>query len=387
MAGPAWVRIDGQSVHRRLGEGSTWALGLADGSHTVEVRSLWGKPLAALPLLVRGEERVLLRYEHHQLVELGRGRSVALQRAAQAVTAAASDAASAAATAAEIDAQAAKAQAQAAQAHAAAAKAVAAAREIQSKLLDPGILDTSTVSVLERRPLTGGSAAPMVGLSAGTGGTAQASASISGLDPALFSVTLGGQPVPWVPSLAAFVGTDLQPGTLAFVLYLDGQPAMSADFNLPGGQHTACTVLARPDGYDTGCLAGAAPLTAVDLQQGRSIEPLPEPGGPVVVEPLLQALITAVEQEAYAQDRLRVIQEAGRRHLFTCIQVARLLDTLPYNTDKIEAVRVLRRAIVDPEHEDVLEDALQFVSDKQAIRALFDQGPALAPDDPETDAP
>ena len=375
-AGLVWVRVDGKPAHRALGRSSTWVLGLSDGTHAVEVRSLFGKSLSTLPVRVRGEERVLLRYEHHQVVELGRGNSIAVQRAADAVTEAATTAASAAATAAQVEAQAARAQAQAAEAHIAAAKAAAAAHEIQSRLLAPGLGEQATAETLQQRRPRAGGAAPMTGLSAGTGGEAQASASITGLDPSLFSVTLDGKPLAWVAAMGAFVATDLAPGTVPFVLYLDGKPAMSADFNLPEAQHTACTILARADGYDAACVAGAAPLTAIDLLQGRTAQPLPDPAGPVVVEPLLQALIRSIDDEAYSKARLRVIRDAAKRHLFTCAQVARILDTLPYNADKVEAVHILRPAIVDPDNEVQLEEALQFNSDKQAVRSLFAQDPA-----------
>lgn len=354
-------------------------VGLADGAHRVEVRDLLGRPRASLELTVQGEERVILHYRAGRLEEVARGRSLAVERAARELGRAAAMAATSAASAAQAEAQAAEAQARAAQAQAEAAKAATAAAEVQALLLSPGMRQPTVGAVLGARSLPPGADPGPAGLSGGTGGIAQASASVAGLDPALFSVTLGGAPVPYAAHLGAFVATDLSPGTNPLVVSLEGQLALSADFTTEAGRHVACTLLARPDGYDHGCVSGGAPLTAADLLRGRPVDPATTViASPAMEEGLFTVLIASVEGAPYARDKVGVLRSAAERHLFTCAQVVRLLAAIPYNEDKVEGVRALRAAILDPQNAFLIEEALPFAAHKEAVRALF-APPAVQP--------
>ncbi|MCK6507328.1 DUF4476 domain-containing protein, partial [Myxococcota bacterium] len=283
-----------------------------------------------------------------------------------------------AAAAAAAEAQAAEAQARAAQAQAEAAKAAAAAAEIQSLLLSPGMRAPTVGATLGQRSLPPGADPSPAGLSGGTGGLAHASASFAGLDPALFSLTLDGAPLAYQPHLGAFVATDLSPGTAPLVLSLEGQLALSADLTTEAGRHVACTVLARADGYDHGCVVGGAPLTAADLLEGRPVDPATTTiASPAMEEGLFTVLVASVEGAPYARDKVGVLRSAAERHLFTCAQVVRLLAVIPYNDDKVEGVRALRAAILDPQNAFLIEEALPFAAHKEAVRALF-AGPAPA---------
>lgn len=382
------VRVDEQPARRRPGEARTWVVGLADGTHRVEVRDLLGRPRASLEVTVQGEERVILAYRSGALEEVARGRSLAVERAARELGRAAAMAATSAAVAAEAEAQAAAAHARAAQAQADAAKAATAAAEVQALLLSPGMREPTIGAVLGARTLPPGADPTPSGLSGGTGGIAQASVSVAGLDPALFSVTLGGAPVAYAPHLGAFVATDLSPGTTPLVVSLEGQIALSADFTTEGGLHVACTVLARPDGYDHGCVSGGAPLTAADLLEGRPVDPATTVVSPPGMEEgLFTVLVASVEGAPYARDKVGVLSSAAERHLFTCAQVVRLLAVIPYNEDKVEGVEALRAAIIDPQNAFLIEEALPFAEHKQAVRALFAAPAAAAPGPAPVPAP
>ncbi|RME24317.1 MAG: hypothetical protein D6798_11515, partial [Deltaproteobacteria bacterium] len=84
------VQVDGRPARRRVGERKAWVVGLSDGDHSVEVYPLIGRqPLARHTVTLLGEERVLLHYEAGEITEIGRGRSLAVERAAWAMAEAA----------------------------------------------------------------------------------------------------------------------------------------------------------------------------------------------------------------------------------------------------------------------------------------------------------
>jgi len=379
------VKVDGQPARRRVGERKAWVVGLADGDHRVEVYGLIGsKLLASHTVTLLGEERVLVHYEAGEVTEIGRGRSLAVERAAWAMAEAAARSAEAEAMAAEAEAAAAAARARAAEAHADAAKAAEAALEVQSLLSQPGIGSTTEGATLDSMNPAPDPPPGFTGLSAGTGGTAQASASFSGLDPNLWAVSLDGAPVGWSDSLGAFVAPDLLPGTVPFVVSFQGQTALEGDFTTEPGQHTACTLLARPDGYDYGCVNGGAPLTSADLAAPTTGGPMEASlGKPTMSETLFELLVDSLYGTPYAKNKLQALEAASHRHRFTCAQVVRVLDAFMYNSDKVEAVRELRPAILDPGNFFVIEAALPYKTDKDAVRAMFADHLAPGPDGPD----
>lgn len=222
-------------------------------------------------------------------------------------------------------------------------------------------------------------------LASGTGASTMSSASFAGIDPVMFSLTLGGQPVPWMPHLGAFVLPDMRPGKHQLVMYRQGAVALRADFTTEAGRHSICTVLVQPLGYDTSCAEGGRPLTAADIGLGGGsggIEGGVVRFGGVAVTPeveralpmsesSLQALIAAVEDASFADDQVSVLRTAAAGNHFTCAQVLRLLEPVSFSDSKVEAVTALRLVIVDPQNSFVLEQAFTFSSDKEALRALF----------------
>lgn len=365
------VQVDDRPARKVAGQRGSWAIGLADGEHTVRVLSLLRQTRATMQVQVQGEERVILHYSRGQLQEVARGRSLAVERAAREMTRAAAQAAASSAMAAEAEAQAAAAHARATQAQADAAKAAQVAAEVQALLLAPGFGEAAEGMTLAQRAA---SAEPRLsGLSAGTGGPAIASASWAGLDPALFSLRLDERAVEYSPALGAFVATDLEPGMSSLVIGLEGEEALSADFRTEAGRHVACTVLARADGYDHGCVAGGAALTSADLLRSRAVQPGASAAvlAQVMDEAMLRALIESVQGTPYAREKVGVLSSAAERHRFSCAQVVRLLEALPFNDDKVAGVRALRPVILDPENSFLIEEAFTFAEHRAKVREMF----------------
>lgn len=376
------VLVDGKRVKRAVGARGPVAEGLEDGSHQVEIANVLGKVVASISVEAVGDERVHVVYRHGVLTEVGRGPSLAVERAALSMTLAAAEAAEAAAAAAEAEARAAAADARAAQAQASAAEAGARAIELQALLYGPGFSDVEVGATARQRALD---APPITGMSAGTGGNALASVSFNGLDPDLFAVYLDERPVSWVAHLGAFVATDLPPTTASLVLRLEGQDALRADFTTKAGVHSACTVLVRPDTYDTGCVSGGRPLTALDLHDPLAEAEDPPSLPPTIAETVLQALVDTLVLTPYVTDQQDLVEGAADKHRFSCAQVVRLIEPLPYYENKLRALRSLRPSIVDPRQYFLIEGAFPYTEHRDAVRGLFagDARPAqgLAPAD------
>lgn len=364
------VQVDARRARRVPGEAGRWALLLEDGTHRVEVRSPWGRLLAEASVDLRGEERVVLRFQEGELREEGRGSSLALIRAARELGRSAARAAEAQARAAEAEAAAAAARARAAEAQAEAARAAEAALAVQSLLLAPGMGEAKIEATLGGRTPDGRS---VVGLSGGSGGPALASASFAGLDPALFALRLGGVPVEHQPALGAFVATDLGAAMTEVVVELEGRPALTAPFRLEAGRHVACTILASAEGYEYGCVAGGAALTAADLAAVglRGVE-VGQPVAAIAIdEGALLDLLAGLRGAPWTAEKLERVRFSASKHHFTCDQVVRILGVMSYNDDKLNALRVLRPAILDPQNALRIENSFSFAEHRAQVRALF----------------
>ncbi|MCB9777011.1 MAG: DUF4476 domain-containing protein [Alphaproteobacteria bacterium] len=364
--GPVRLRVDGERVAGAFGDRWVRVEGLGEGAHELEVRDLLGRLRTSASVLVEGEERLLLHYGDRSLTELGRGRTVAEERSARQIALVAAEASDAHAAAARANAVAARAEAEAAAAQAAAADAAVEAAGVQELFVGPGLGRVQTM--LTFQDTTTDPAASPGGLGGGSGGVATASASFGGLDPTRFAVRLGGRPVPFNEPLAAFVAADLLPGTAPLEIWLDERVALSSTMTTEAGQHIACTVLVRRDGYDTGCVAGGAPLTVADLR-----EPAADPRTPVLSMPerLLQVLLESVDEARYQRDKVAVLEAAARRHPFSCAQVVRVLEPLQYNDDRLAAMRALRPAVVDPENHELILEVFPYKSDQDEVKAMF----------------
>lgn len=378
---PVMVYVDGKPLDNEDGSMNIGIGDLGAGRHLVEVRNLLGKRITELSVELAADEVVRLRYRDKTLSEIGRGPSTA---AAAAVSSAEASAAEAQARAAEAEARAAEAEARAAQAEAAAAARTSSpAGGTASVGAQAGGMNVSiSISGMPEDMPAGFGATVGVGAVQGSGGRDVASAAFAGVDPQLFTITLDGRDVPWMPHMGAFVAPSLRPGTVPFVLYLDGKRALSADFTTTPGRHSACVILVEPFDYKTSCADGGRALLKSDLRGGHVGGPPaghpptpPPPVEPPPPEPMsegaLVGLIAAVEGASFSDDQVSVLATAAAGNHFTCAQVVRLIEPISFGDSKVEAVSAMRPAILDPENAWQLEQAFSFSSDKEEVRALF----------------
>lgn len=96
---------------------------------------------------------------------------------------------------------------------------------------------------------------------------------------------------------------------------------------------------------------------------------------PAVPAPLdaesFNSLAAAIKQEGFSDGKLRVIQQAAASGYFTIAQVGQVVQLLSFSDDKINAVRILKPRILDPQNASQLQRLFSFSSDKQQVQQLF----------------
>ena len=101
----------------------------------------------------------------------------------------------------------------------------------------------------------------------------------------------------------------------------------------------------------------------------------PPPPPPPVMQPIagdeLRALRQAIEEQGMSSDKLTVLKQAARTHLFRVGQVKELLGLLAFSADKLHGLELLAPRLVDGENSFALYDAFSFSSDKDKAREIL----------------
>lgn len=397
MQAPVIVVVDGEVLKPSAGSMQARARDLGEGTHLVEIRTAFNKPITELSVALAEDEEVRLRYARKTLEEIGRG---TLKRAAREQAAAEATAAPAGpdATMAAIEAQEAELSAMAsgfgnatvgATPGAAGGEATGGTTTTTTQVAastPAGGLSVS-VSVTESSSASGGTVLQGPGGMAGggSGGPNVNSVAFIGIDPMLFTVQIDGRPLPWVDAVGGFLAADLRVGNKhAFRMTLQGSEAYRADMTVDTAGHEVCVIRVMPFDYDIACSGtGKAAYTAGDLAGLQAAVPgaalghtvptgVVVPSGPQPMAPAdLERLLQAVQDESFSSDQVEIIATAARNNHFTCRQLARLIEPISFGSDKVAAVEAARHAVVDPGNAHELEAAFSFSSDKEKVRALF----------------
>ena len=115
-----------------------------------------------------------------------------------------------------------------------------------------------------------------------------------------------------------------------------------------------------------------------DRDHGRDrviiVQPPPPalpPPPPIVDDDTFDSLIEAVDDQAFSQDKLRVLDDAAASRWFRVDQVARLLDQLAFSEDKLHALQTLAHRIVDRQNTFKLYNSFVFANDKARARKIL----------------
>jgi hypothetical protein len=116
--------------------------------------------------------------------------------------------------------------------------------------------------------------------------------------------------------------------------------------------------------------APTGPVVVTTQQQPPPPPPAP-PGPMAIAQERFTNLMRAISNESFPAQKLSVLKTAAGREFFTCDQVAQLVDLYDFPHDKVEAVRMTRPHILDPENGYNLSAHFDFPADKQSVQQLF----------------
>jgi hypothetical protein len=91
--------------------------------------------------------------------------------------------------------------------------------------------------------------------------------------------------------------------------------------------------------------------------------------GPQPMEPgRFQDLLRALKDLSFSRDQLNYLRDAARHHWFLADQVRQVVAGFDFGKDKVDAAALLYRRVLDRENFYQVQDALDFESDREALR-------------------
>jgi hypothetical protein len=143
----------------------------------------------------------------------------------------------------------------------------------------------------------------------------------------------------------------------------------------PNGAMFEKKLAAKPSTTLTLWVAGPNVAPPAVVVGHRPPPPQEEPApsmGPAGMNPgEFDALKEAIEGESFSDGKLGVLRSAADEHRFTCAQVGELLDLYPHSSDKISALGLVKRRIVDPGNKFKIFSHFTFSSDKEKAQQML----------------
>lgn len=107
--------------------------------------------------------------------------------------------------------------------------------------------------------------------------------------------------------------------------------------------------------------------------------PHPQPPPPVrprpslrpIADATLEALKGAIQKESFSDNRLAVLRQAVPANYFLVSQVQQLLALYTFSADKLQAMRLLKPRVLDPENAFKLYDSFTFSADKEELGRIL----------------
>lgn len=83
------------------------------------------------------------------------------------------------------------------------------------------------------------------------------------------------------------------------------------------------------------------------------------------------ALLAAIDEASFSEEKIGVLETALTNQMFTCEQIGRLVDAYDFSDGKVKALELTRGRIVDPQNKFKILSHFTFSSDKQKAQALL----------------
>ena len=84
-----------------------------------------------------------------------------------------------------------------------------------------------------------------------------------------------------------------------------------------------------------------------------------------------EAIVAAVNAEAFSENKQSALQMAAAGKFFTVEQVGKLVDLFSFSEDKLNAVKQVKGQIVDPQNNFKLLTHFTFSSDKEELKKIL----------------
>ncbi len=79
-------------------------------------------------------------------------------------------------------------------------------------------------------------------------------------------------------------------------------------------------------------------------------------------------LLESIAGEPFSEGRLTIIKEAAQDNYFTVEQLIRIINLLPFDSERVAAIKILYHRLVDPQNFFMVYDHLIFESSKREVR-------------------
>ena len=112
----------------------------------------------------------------------------------------------------------------------------------------------------------------------------------------------------------------------------------------------------------------AAPAPPPAPAPDPGFEPPPGPAPEIMAPRAFSRLLKSVKKNAFAKERLALIQEAARYHYFSVRQVIRLMNACSFESTRIDVAATLYRNTLDVENWFQVYDAFKFVSSREKLQ-------------------
>lgn len=175
--------------------------------------------------------------------------------------------------------------------------------------------------------------------------------------------------VPPPPPPGPGVGLTVTDGTETVYLGVGGVGGQIVIDDGRGGQ-------VRVDGVIVDARTPPPPgVIVVQPRQRPDVIYVPTPPPPPAVMPMapgpFNALLASMGAASFTSDQDALLTTAAAHNLFTIAQVKALIATYGFDSSRVDGVRILRHAVIDPENAFLLADAFDFSSNAQEAQGLF----------------
>jgi hypothetical protein len=91
----------------------------------------------------------------------------------------------------------------------------------------------------------------------------------------------------------------------------------------------------------------------------------------VMIDSDFEFLLSEINQQSFTEDKLLIIEAASVSNYFTVAQIYKILETIDFSSDRIDAFRMLFPSIADKYNSYRIISLFQNSADKQTIRNLI----------------